>query len=212
MPHSTVDKSKTLNEIPDEILDPVIREVAQSPMTRALVAVLGKLSDRDRRKIRAALPGAPERPPKRVGDSVKCVRDIRAIPPERYRLESDGRKWKRVAQDRRTLAIQLATYADPDGTSITAGTKRLAAELGWSLRTLARRLDDLKKLDLLFNEGLTGEHGTARREIDIHNLKAGMPDRKAEMPDSSESERDCQIESRKQEKQDCQISGSRNAK
>ncbi len=113
----------------------------------------------------------------------KCVRDIRDFPPASYRLPDDGRKWLAVARQRRALGIQLATHADGDGSSITAGVTRWAKALGISKRTVYRLLDDLRKIGPGFlseKEGLTKEHGTAIRRIDVSKLK--MPE--AEVSDS----------------------------
>src|ERR1700737_1192339 len=104
--------------------------------------------------------------------SVKCVRDLREFPPASYRLPDDGRKWKALCDERRKIANHLATYANGDGTSITAGINRWVKETGIKRRTLFRRLDDLRRLGHLRDKhGLTGESGTARRSLDVSKLK-----------------------------------------
>src|SRR5258708_36213313 len=106
--------------------------------------------------------------------SVRCIRDIREFPPESYRLPDDGRKWKKLCEERRKIANQLATYANGDGTSITAGINRLVRETSTKRRTLFRRLDDLRQLGLLRDKhGLTGESEPAVRSLDV--LKVKMP-------------------------------------
>jgi hypothetical protein len=128
--------------------------------------------------------------------SVACVRDIRSFPWQSYLLPDDGRKARAVAEQRRMLAIQLATYADGDGTRISAGIKRLMTELGWAKRTVYRRLEDLRRLELVAaKDGLTKEHGTALRRLNVAALRtpdAGVPGSAAEVPDSRKQE--CQID------------------
>jgi hypothetical protein len=123
-----------------------------------------------------------------MSESVKCVRDIREFPPESYRLPTDGRKWKRVCSERRMLANHLATYANGDGTSITAGVARFVRETGMARSTMFRRLDELSKLGVLNKHGLTCERGTARRSIETSRLRLpGEPevsDREPEVPDT----------------------------
>jgi hypothetical protein len=120
-------------------------------------------------------------------------------------LPDDGRKSRALAEQRRTLAQQLATYADADGTRIAPSMSRLSKELGWPERTINRRLSELAKIGpgLLSKHGLTKEQGNAVRWLDISKLKmpdaetpdstveqerqihaAGTPDTKAETPDS----------------------------
>lgn len=104
--------------------------------------------------------------------SVACVRDIRHYPWQSYVLPEDGRKARSLAEQRRSIVIQLATYADRDGSNIFVGTKRLAAELGCSLRTTFKRLDELRKLGVLHDkDGLISYHGTAIRRLAIHALR-----------------------------------------
>lgn len=131
--------------------------------------------------------------------SVRCVRDIREFPPESYRLPNDGRKWMALCKERRAIANHLATYANGDGTSITAGINRWIREIGIKRRTLFRRLNDLRRLGLLRDKhGLTGESGTALRSLDVSKLKMpdeqgpGVPDSASGVPDSTDQK--CQIE------------------
>jgi hypothetical protein len=128
--------------------------------------------------------------------SVACVRDIRDFPWQAYVLADDGRKARAVAEQRRALAMQLATHADGDGTRISVGINRLMSNLGWSKRTLYRRLEDLRRLELVAEkDGLTKERGTALRRLNVAALtasEAGVPHSIAEVPDSQKQE--CQID------------------
>ncbi len=128
--------------------------------------------------------------------SVACVRDIRDFPWQAYVLSDDGRKARAVAEQRRALAMQLATHADGDGTRISVGINRLMLNLGWSKRTLYRRLEDLRRLELVAEkDGLTKERGTALRRLNVAALtmpSAGVPDSIAEVPDSQKQR--CQID------------------
>ncbi len=99
------------------------------------------------------------------GATVKAVRDVRSLPPSFFRLSTDGPKWLAVCRDRRALYLQLATYADGDGTNIRPSIARLMEELGMSKRTLLRRMSDLIQMEILENGGHDGPHGTRLRHI-----------------------------------------------
>src|SRR5260370_30588748 len=107
--------------------------------------------------------------PKKL-DVVKCVRDMRGYPPEFYRLPEDGRKWEHTCFMRRSLAMQLATYADGDGTNITVGVERLRQELGMAKRTFYRRIDELTRLGFIEKDGRTHMRGTAVRHINFEGI------------------------------------------
>ena len=62
--------------------------------------------------------------------AIKCAIDIRNAPPAAYRLPTDGRQWTHLCVQRRMMAMELATYADPDGSNIYVGAKTLAAHNG----------------------------------------------------------------------------------
>lgn len=111
--------------------------------------------------------------------SVKCVRDLREIPPTAYRLTTDGRKWMHKCRLRCDLAQWLATFANPDGTSITVGVERMTNRLCVSRRTVQRLLDDLETLGFLSNGKLTNFRGTRRRNLNIAAVMAT-----ADVPDS----------------------------
>jgi hypothetical protein len=93
------------------------------------------------------------------------------------------------------LANHLATYANGDGTSITAGVARFVRETGMSRSTMFRRLDDLSTLGVLNRHGLTGERGTARRSIDTSKLKLPGEAEVSEVSDSGTEVSDSQSRS-----------------
>ena len=100
--------------------------------------------------------------------SVRCLLEIKAYPWMDYVLPGDTWKGESVAKDRRELAIQMASAANPDGTSITASHRTWLREIGMKRATLFTRLDDLKENHLLPDkDGFTGERGTAVRKLDI---------------------------------------------
>ena len=117
------------------------------------------------------------------------MRDIRAFPWQSYRLATDGRKGEYVAGKRRELAMQLASYADGDGSSIRVSLKRLYAELGWTTRTVDRRLSELEQVGpgLLSRVGLTQERGVAIRRLDVSVLKMPGADSPNSTPGSPDS-------------------------
>jgi hypothetical protein len=118
--------------------------------------------------------------------SVKCIRDIRDIQPAAYRLKSDGRKWMHECKLRCDLAQWLATFANPDGSSITVGVDRMMKRLSVSRRTVQRLLDDLAALGFLTNGKLTKFKGTRRRVLNVAAIVAtSVPDTGARL---------CQIE------------------
>jgi hypothetical protein len=105
-------------------------------------------------------------------NSVKCVRDARAYPPECFSLPRDGRKAKHVCRQRRELFIQYATYADADGSRSWPGEKRVCEEMGLKRRTMERLVADLKELGCVVEavgpDGkikLHGPRGTTERLV-----------------------------------------------
>jgi hypothetical protein len=130
-------------------------------------------------------------------ESVKCVRDIRTIPPQAYRLASDGKKWFHDCRQRQQLAWLLATFADGDGTRITTGIETMVNSLGISRRTIFRLLDDLEALGFLRNLSLTGFKGTRRRVLNVAAILEAatrvpytpvVPDTgRTDVPDTSDS-------------------------
>lgn len=120
-----------------------------------------------------------------MSKSTKCLRDIRKFPPASYRLPDDGRKWKPVCEHRRALAIQIASHANGDGTSITAGVETWADALGIHRATIFRLLDDLYRVGpgLLTNEGRVEGRPrgqcTMRRSIHVEVLR--MPESESQI-------------------------------
>jgi hypothetical protein len=137
-------------------------------------------------------------------DSVKLIRDMRGFPPACYRLEADGRKWRSVSEDRKTLALLLATYGDGDGTRIMPGIRQLVKSTGWSRAKVCRVLTGLQAIGCLSRQtdeagkSKIGPHGTAMRLFDVEPLQRAQDalDRgenfshkpEVEVPDSSKSE------------------------
>jgi len=101
--------------------------------------------------------------------SLKCSHQVRSIQLERYRLPSDGRKWRQAARGRCELLVRLSTYANGDGTFVRDGknyspswktlTKHVAE------KSLDRRMDALRDLGLL---SWTRDQHHARRVYQIH--------------------------------------------
>jgi len=104
---------------------------------------------------------------------IKAVIDGRKYPPHFYRLENDTREWVQQCVKRRMLALQLASYANPDGSGISVGVDRLSQELGTHRATIFRWLDDLTKCGVLSDDrddegrARSGQHGTRLRKIDF---------------------------------------------
>src|SRR5579872_372213 len=94
-----------------------------------------------------------------------CLFDVCKISIDMFRMPTDGRKWKAAAGNRKTLMIQLAGYANADGTSIRPSTKTLADQTGFSRRKVCRLLDDLKVLGFCEKVGRYGQRGAAIRKL-----------------------------------------------
>ena len=111
--------------------------------------------------------------------SLKLSRDLRKFPFDKYRLPTDGRKWKLLARDRQGLAAFLGTFGDGDGSRVSPGVRRMTMYFGWSRAKTFRLLADLKELALLEDERgandkrlLTGEHGTRKRRMNLPAFRA----------------------------------------
>jgi hypothetical protein len=65
------------------------------------------------------------------------------------------------------LAEWLATHGDADGSRIFPSENSITAHFGWSRRKTFYLLDDLKQLHLLESSGLTSEHGTRVRRMNL---------------------------------------------
>lgn len=125
------------------------------------------------------------------------LHDLRDIPAEHYRLESDGRKWLYAARLRQSLASLLATYANSDGTNVYPSRITMAAHLSCSVRTVQRLLNDLETLGVQKRTGRHGgPRGTAVRTLRVPDSKSechieesecqigevGVPDTNVEVP------------------------------
>jgi hypothetical protein len=104
-----------------------------------------------------------------------CLFDACKIPIEVFRIPTDGRKWKAAAGNRKTLMMQLAGYANADGTSIRPSTKTLADQTGFSRRKVCRLLDDLKVLGLCERVGRYGQRGAAIRRLMLPEKPSSIP-------------------------------------
>ena len=74
------------------------------------------------------------------------------LPLETFRLPGDGRKWRKVCEQRRALVRRLA--ARVGGGIVCAEVKSLAD--GFKRRTFFRRMGDLRKLGILQSIGRLG--------------------------------------------------------
>jgi hypothetical protein len=117
--------------------------------------------------------------------ALKCVIDIRHLPPEAYALPDDGRQGRHLRRQRRTLALQLAMYANPDGTSARPSSFTLAKELGLSRRTVTRLLHDLtERLGFLQNGEIHRLTKVRVRSLNVQKM-TGAPAPSSEQPASS---------------------------
>ncbi len=82
-----------------------------------------------------------------------CLVRVRRLPLERFKLQSDGRNWRASARTRRALLLELATYANPDGTFTrdqrNYSPRAKTLEKTWCRSTAYSREDDLRELGLL---------------------------------------------------------------
>jgi hypothetical protein len=109
---------------------------------------------------------------------LRLSRDLSRVPLDRYRIpEKDGRKWKAIARERMALAEWLAIHGDADGSRIFPSVASMMRHFGWSHGKTFYLLNDLKELQLLKSSGLTGEHGTRVRRMDLAAfIGAGVQD------------------------------------
>jgi hypothetical protein len=96
-----------------------------------------------------------------------CLFEVSKLPVERFRKPTDGRKWKAAASARKTMLVQLAAYADSDGTSIRPSTQTLAEQTGFSRRKVCYLLDDLRELGFMERTGRLGQKGPAIRRLKL---------------------------------------------
>ena len=104
---------------------------------------------------------------------LKCVVDIRSIPPSAFVLSEDGRKAKYMGRLRKELAFFLSTYANPDGSSIRPSRITMASSLGVAIRTVSRLLVDLKMLGYLSDDGwhVIGETRLRNRALHVAKIQ-----------------------------------------
>ena len=128
------------------------------------------------------------------------MRVVRDTIPSDYALPADGRKCKEQQAKRRALAMQLATFADGDGTRIMPGAERLRSALGWSRDTLFWYLNDLKALGFLKDEeGRTGSHGTKKRSLNLDLIHQKVAVRNPPVSQSEIGASESEIESSQSE-------------
>jgi len=96
-------------------------------------------------------PAPRARTPRRKG-VLRCFFDFRSLPLEVFRLSEDGRQAKHLWRKRRAVAMELAGYANPDGSSITISVETVMNHLGMSHATVHRHLDDLTALGMLASQ------------------------------------------------------------
>jgi hypothetical protein len=96
-----------------------------------------------------------------------------------------------LCEQRQRLAWLIATYANGDGTSITAGVETWANALGLSRRAVTYLLDDLTELQLLQNGKLTRFNGTRTRTLDLESFATRFADAQS-TPDAQSSNADAQ--------------------
>ena len=117
--------------------------------------------------------------------SLKCSQQVRNIPLERYRLSTDGRKWKQAARGRSGLLLRLSSYANGDGTFVRNGRnyspslKTLLNHVGHG--SYYRLVDDLRSAGLL---SWTREKHYERRIYTIHIPESGPAFDPEQIPDS----------------------------
>jgi CHC2 zinc finger len=91
---------------------------------------------------------APASTPRRKS-ALKCFFDFRKLPLESFRLPGDKRKVRQLCLERRAVAVELASYANADGTQIHVSAETIAVHTRLSVPTVWRRLHDLYVLKML---------------------------------------------------------------
>src|ERR1700745_789576 len=87
------------------------------------------------------------------------------IPLEQFKMDKDGREWKHIAGQRRTMFIELSSFSNADGTNIFPKISTLMQRLGWSPRKVDYILDDRKKVGRGERTGRKGQRGPAIRKV-----------------------------------------------
>ena len=84
---------------------------------------------------------------------------------ENFEMPDDGRKAKHKSACRRSLFMELASFADADGRGAWPSAKTLAKRLGQSERSVQRYLADLTKLGFCQSRGKSKFGGSAIRDL-----------------------------------------------
>jgi hypothetical protein len=72
-------------------------------------------------------------------ESLKCTQQVRNLPLDRFRLPSDGRKWKQAARSRSDLLLRLSSYANGDGTFVGETGRNYSPSLGTLTKHIAQQ-------------------------------------------------------------------------
>lgn len=121
-------------------------------------------------------------PPKTTTPYKNCIFEICKSPIESFKKSTDGREWKLAASNRKTLAVQLASFGDADGTSIRPSTYTLAEQTGFCRRKVCYLLDDLQELGFLQRTGRHGQRGAAIRKLVIPEKPSETLTRETQTP------------------------------
>lgn len=119
-------------------------------------------------------------PPKKTSQFKNCLFEAHKIQPEQFRLPDDGRKWKVNTFNRRTLFLELASFANGDGSSVRPSIPTLMERTGFCRTKIFNLLDDLKALGFWEKAGRHGWNGQTIRQLN-------MPDKPTETPSGSPS-------------------------
>jgi len=103
-------------------------------------------------------------------DTTKCLRDITDIPPSAFALPNEGRKAKYLQGQRKSVAQQLARYANADGTQAFPSIKTLMKPTGYGRSTIFRVLKDLKTLGFLQDGAIHDFRKTRVRTLDVQRM------------------------------------------
>jgi hypothetical protein len=115
-------------------------------------------------------------PPTEKPDSLRCLIAIRDVGPDCYRLPGETRMSALRWRNRRTVAIQLATFASGDGSDAFPSNARIAAATGLSLRAVQYAWSDLATLGLVEDTGKFHErYHTKIRKVNIEKILAVEP-------------------------------------
>ncbi len=127
---------------------------------------------------------------KKAGLRLLNTRILHKLTPEHFKLPDDAKgKVQYLCQQRRAVLIELKGAANSDGTDVKLAVQTIADALGIHRATVFRRLDDLKALGLLVDEGLLGYNKPRRRHLDLRRAQqllgivAEKPDRPEGLPD-----------------------------